>query len=79
MSNENKPRLVCENPDPQRKGWAKEEAGDPEQIVCHECNGSLWIKAEQAPFYCRFEVQPGVETLVCVFCLAKGEVNTFPE
>lgn len=75
---DDKPRLVSDNPDPQRKKWAKASHDDPEQCVCHECNGSLWIRADQCPFYHKFEVIPGSETLVCVFCLAKGELNTFP-
>jgi len=75
---DDKPRLVADNPDPQRKAWAKEKPSDPEQIVCHECNGSLWIKADQSPFFHKFEVIPGSDALVCVFCLANGKVNTFP-
>jgi len=77
MTDENKTRLDPNNPKPQRKAWAKDAPSDPEQIVCQTCSGSLWIKADQCPLYHKFEVVPGSETLVCVFCLARGEVNTF--
>lgn len=72
------PKLVSDNPNPERKPWAKESVEDPEQIVCYECNGSIWIKADSCPFYQNFKVIPGSERLVCVQCLSESKVTTWP-
>ena len=71
-------KLASDNPGHKPKAWARTSPGGVEQLVCGQCNGSTWIRGEEAPMVKNMKVMKGAPVMICVTCLANGEVVTRP-